>query len=534
VGFRVVKEALPEEDSMPTPRHLLALLLAFGLALPPVAAEEETAAEPGDTVLWVRDLPKAFARAKETDQILMICVNAKFVMGNKREEPAAKGLREVVYKDIRVVGKSRQFVCAFITPEGNSADYGELRALGIEGRIVSPQHIFVSPDGTRILERLEYWSYGQGDTAVKELLAMMERAQAKLKSAAETPLPEAPDAGGTDDPQPSLIAPDAQHAKERTDWIQRMLEHVRTADETRRREALSSLVSNDKDGDCIDPLIAMLPEQEKNVPVLTDMIRALGRNELLKAADPIAEHLGHKDDLVRGNAAVSLEYIGSSEKGVLGELKKRAAKEKNEQIANHLYRALGRCGAGDAKVRALLLKKAEGAKSEFASFGPIIGLAYFDGDKKAMRAVEKMLKKIGPGGGRGGWRNSIKRGFLCWTLASIGDEKSAEFIREDMLPQIENMRGRWAGPLQDFYGAVATACDGDDEALGRVEEGVARIISFARGGWNGNGGGNNGGRGGGPAPDDEESPELQDECRRGRDTTTFEPKGDSISGGGGE
>ena len=47
-----------------------------------------------------------------------------------------------------------------------------------------------------------------------------------------------------------------------------MLAMVNGGDEGKRQEALASLVQNDKDGDCIDPLIAMLPmkENKKNVP----------------------------------------------------------------------------------------------------------------------------------------------------------------------------------------------------------------------------------------------------------------------------
>ena len=169
-------------------KRLLAVLLACCFLAVPAAptAAEEGEVQPGDLVFWQTDLQKAFARAKEKQQILMICINSKYVDGRNREEPAAKGLREIVYKDVRIVKKSREFVCAFLTSGGNSADYGELRALGIEGLIVSPQHIFVHPDGDKILERLEYWSHGKGDAAVKALLGLMNNAQAKLKSNVET------------------------------------------------------------------------------------------------------------------------------------------------------------------------------------------------------------------------------------------------------------------------------------------------------------------------------------------------------------
>ncbi|MHC4339757.1 MAG: hypothetical protein ACYSX0_06050 [Planctomycetota bacterium] len=100
---------------------------------------------------------------------------------------------------------------------------------------------------------------------------------------------------------------------------------------------------------------------------------------------------------------MSLECIGDRHKNVVAALSRTAGKEKNRVIANHMCSALGRCGVGDSKARSILLKKCAGTKSEFASYGPTIGLAYFEGEKKAARGVGKILKKIGvPGGRRGG------------------------------------------------------------------------------------------------------------------------------------
>ena len=48
-------------------------------------------------------------------------------------------------------------MCALVKPDGTSADYAEIRQrFGIEGLIVSPQHLFAAPDGTK-LDRHEYW-----------------------------------------------------------------------------------------------------------------------------------------------------------------------------------------------------------------------------------------------------------------------------------------------------------------------------------------------------------------------------------------
>ena len=137
---------------------------------------------------------------------------------------------------------------------------------------------------------------------------------------------------------------------------------------------------------------------------------------------------------MRGNAAVTLEYIGSDDKKVIAALSKLASKAKDPAIANHAFRVLGRCGVKNSRVRSLLLKQAVGSKSEFASHGPCITLAYFEKGKAAARGVEKILKhilkQIGiPGGRRGEEGNSVKRGLVSWTLASIGNSKSGAFFK---------------------------------------------------------------------------------------------------------
>jgi len=475
-------------------------LLAIALAASPALA---------DDIEWSKDLTTAFADAKASGKILMICVNARYVDGKTTEERANKGLREVVYKDARVVAKSREFVCALITPGSGSTEFGELRLLGIEGAIVSPQHIFVRPAGDAILLRKQYWSHGQGDAAVEALLALMEQAQKKL-------------AGGDEEPKEGAAAPEipGPTADNRPAWILERIAEVVDGNRPTCRRAVDLLLRHDKDGDCVTPLLAVLPAQRKNKERIVVILRELGRDKLAAAAGPVAEFLNHRDAEVRGNAAVSLEYIGDADKKVVAALKQAAGKERDETIANHMYRALGRCGVADAATRTLLLKKCGSAKSEFASYGPAIGLAYFERDAKAARGMEKHLKKIGvPGGRRGGMENAVKRGVFSWTLASIGDDKSAAFVREELLAKLENVQAFWVAGLRTFYANVARACEGDKEALGRVAGGVAGIAAFARGADAGR--------------DDAEPRLLMDDCRKGRESGGFTPKGDGLLGGGG-
>jgi len=477
-----------------------------------VRAEEAPPAQKGDTITWVTDVPAAFEKAVKLKKPVMICINSRRVDGGKLE-PAAKGLREIIYKDPRVVTKSRKFVCVFLTSEGSSNDYGELRLrFGIDGFIVSPQHVFAHPEhknGESPLFRKEYWPYGSGEAAVEALIGMMDKAMAAFggrEGAPEGP----PTSGGEGAPDSDTPAPEPQgdpapaDDDERTAWIQKTLRIVRSPVRAKRREALRLLVTSDKDGDCITPLLALMPalEKEKAIAVLTDVVRALGRPKLDAAAETIAGYLKHKDEELRANAAVSLEYIGCAES--VAPLMARVKREKVEIIANHMYRALGRCGVGDAKVRTLLAKKSKGGKTESAAFGPIVGLAYFEGDAKAARAAEKLLKQIGPpAGGRGGWRNNMKRGMLGWAIAEIRDPKSEAFIRKEMLEPIARSEGRLARFALGYYEAIAKYCGGDDDAKDAIDTGIRGALEWAGG-----------------------TEKFRDDARKERDISQFEPKAD--------
>ncbi len=492
----------------------LTLLCVFAIA--PAQAEEESAPQ---EIRWKRALEEAFTAAKAEDKPLMICINAQRVDGRARFEPAAKELRENTYRDPRIVKLAQKFVCAFLTGSGTSDDYGELRLrYGIDGDIVSPQHIFAYPDG-RMIDRLEYWPHGSGDGSVKALEALMNKALAKdraRRGSTET-APPADDGEGIPDVVGPDIRPVPESGPEREAWIREQMGLAQSQDQIVRRTALHALMEADQEGDVVQPLLTLLEESKKRPELQVDIVRAFGRPGLEIVREAVEEFLDHKELDLRANAAVSLEYIGSEES--VSKLLRRAPREKEPGVANHMYRAAGRCGAGDAKVRKALLKRAQGGKTNFATYGPIIGLSYFEKDPKTARSMEKMIKKEGipSGGRRGGWRGGGKRSLLTWVLTWNGfeDPKSAAFLREDMIPLIGD--SRWSGRIIDFFDAAARCCEGDASARDEVVGGV--VVSLA--GWGGGRGG--GGRGGGATSD---RPKLQDEARNGREDVGFNPRGE--------
>lgn len=488
--------------------HLRLGLLLCGLvpiALPGSVIAAEEPAKAGDTISWIRQLPRAFEDAQKEGKPLMICINSERVDGG-RVEAAAKELREVTYRDPRVVTRSRAFICAWLTAEGSSDDFGELRArFHIEGLIVSPQHVFARPNGD-LLSRHEYWPHGTGERSIKALLELMDAALAKEQAAravppsAPTPAP-APPGGSPNEP----AAPAAPGADAAAPESARLLALVVTGPTDARREALRRLLSDDKEGRNLAALLALLPRlaEAKDVAAQVDVARAFGRPGLQGAVAALLDWLDAKDDDLRANAAVSLEYVGSPE--ACTALRARLDKERVESVSHHLLRALGRCGVGDAKSRATLDRRVTSAKTEATACAAIVGLAYFEKDTAAARVLDEQLGKVGPpafGRRGGGGENAAKRVFLAWALAEVGDPKSAEVVRKKILAPLENVQNPWIVRIRGFYQAVAEVCEGRAERRSEVEAGIQVSLEFF---------------GGNP---------LMDDARRGRDATGFTPKAD--------
>lgn len=512
----------------------LAIALAWGAT--DAGAEEPPAAQPGDRIAWVEGVKRAFEVAETQNKIVLICINSTRVDGG-REEPAAKWLRETAYKNLAVVGKSRGFVCVFLNGSSAGEDWGEMKVrFGIEGAVVSPQHILAAPTHKKgpPLVREEYWSHGYDDKAIAALLGLMDEATKKWQDKGPTtpavpgdPIPDAPledgpgagGANGAGDGGGDAGAAAAQAA--RAAWLADLLSIVRAGPSPRRQEAIRTLIVNDQEGDCTSALGTLLadPAHDEDIPLLVDVIRGLGRPGLVAASSAVAARLGHEHEGVRGNAAVSLEYIGNPES--VKPLMERLKREKDQLATSHIQRALGRCGAGDAKVRERLVKDATSFKEDLESYGPIIGLAYFKGDEKAARAVEKLLGKMGPpafGRRGGGGEGTLRRVLLAWALAHVGDAKSATMVEERILDPLRNVQSPWIQVTLAYYQAVVAVCRGRTEEMGNVENGVTGTLSFV---------------GGLP---------LQDEARRNREDAGFRPLGDwqvearppgGMGGGGG-
>jgi hypothetical protein len=445
-----------------------------------------------------------FDLAKKEGKPVMICVNAERVDGGKRE-PAGKELREHTYLDPQVVAKSRKFVCAMLKPEGASADYAELRKrIGLDGDIVSPQHIFMYSDGT-LIRREEYWRHGVGKQAVDALLEMMDSAltaESMHKSTPPPPTAGAPPAGGATPPAPEggpapaptgpvPGSPEAQRAA----WITSTLDLVRkgSAEAAKRDEAIRQLVTQDQKGDCIEPLSLLLADLKKDPPSQVAILRGLGKPGRVIAAPAVQTLLNAQDEAVRSNAAVTLEYIGDPRS--VDALAKRLPQERDEVVWGNVIRAMGRCGAKQEAVRKSVLHEIAGARNNTFSAAATMAIAYFEGDAEAARELEKLTKK------EGDW---LKRSVMLWALTEIGDKKSADFVKKEILPSTKDMRA--IGYLNGVIGKLEGG-GGDDIVNG----GMGFILAASK--------------------------LLLDPARKGRDQSEFKPKGEfeprRWGGGGG-
>jgi HEAT repeat protein len=401
---------------MPAWERVGAAVGAMGLVLAAggLACGGEPAAPPGGGIAWRPGLVKAFAEAKEAGRPLLVAINSVIAEG-EGVEVASKLLRTEVYLDPAVVAASKDFVCVLLQAPLTTEDGGELRSrFGIEGMIVTPQHLLLHADGT-LVQRKEYWEHHDLATSVAALTAMMSRAMDAHRVRGALP------ALGSD-------------AASRAAWIEAAKALVRThADEALRGAAVRELVASDREGDALRALHALLPPvvdpKRADAGVWVAVLRALARDGFADAVPGLVATLEAKDPVLRAHAAVSLEHVGSPK--ALEALGKRAGKEKDESVKAHVLRAMGRCGAKDAAVRKALLREAQ-AKSDRTAVAALVALARFEGDVEVARALEKPYR---------GSSEGVRRNALLWALARTGDARTKAFLETELQGAPENAYG---------------------------------------------------------------------------------------------
>ena len=444
----------------------------------PARAEEGAKAIP-----WLENLPAVLKEARATNKPVLVLYGER-VDPDAEQKSRTQILRESLYKKALVVERAADFLCVYMPfdPKGKEA----MEALfGEHDAGVVPQHVFVHPrhvPGEKPMLRETGWPHAGGEKGLQELVRLLKRAKEAFKVRETVPWP--------DDDTP----------KGRAAWIKRAIRLVRDGGEAYRLTALERLYDQDKDGDCLRalvPVVASFIEKKEHGRLLDAMRYAL----VPEAAPHLHELLSHDDDNLRANAAVTLEYIGAPES--VEPLLARLKREKNDAVANHMYRALGRCGRGQDDIRKRLLRKCAPAKGhDFARFGAVIGLAYFEADAKAARGLERHLNKLGMPHQTGSKARVFLRAVMFWALSEIRDPKSGAFIQKRYLDKLVKEDARRVEAVMRFYGAVARTCEGSDELREQVEEGIKMYL------WR------------------DRANELADVARQNRNMRKFRPKGE--------
>ncbi len=393
----------------------------FVLALIPLIA----AAQDGPQVEWVGDWDKAFALAKETKRPVMVCINSKD--GEKANEATAKE----IYRDPEFVELSKSFVMVVISTLGHNTSgicprFGKVtcaehlqcwKAMAAahgdkfvsafaQGEMISPQHAWFAPDGT-LLRRKEYWM----DKA--ELLDRMRRALAPEEE-------KGPGEGEATPPEGSPPAGTPLSPSEQAD-----LAKAEGKDRELRLAALGNLLSTEKPAVRTAVIDLLLRTTDEGVKC--DVIRTLGKAQVMDARVSIEGHLEHRDPLVRSFAAVSLEFLAQKES--VAPLLKRAKSERDLTARKNVCRALGACGgaAADEEAAATLLKTIASDKQNMIRRHAALALKAYTGEKASPLVATKLEQLASR------TKDRDVRGGIVFTLAYVGKRETTEPIFKKIL-----------------------------------------------------------------------------------------------------
>jgi len=392
------------ENSMIRPLRTV-VLLAF---LAPCALA-------GD-IAWTSGFEKTLERASAEKKVVFLAVNMDGERANDR-------MVEKVYRDKAVVELSaRTLNLVASAAEHAKMDKDCPRFPGVrcqdhrrvdsaarkdvlksdaQGLVLAPQHVFLGSDGQVILS-VPY------EIAADELVWCFVTALTKADPATAPAMPTSARSpqrlvlGGTSDPTGadaggSLVPPTKKEVDAIIKRLERGLEFAERVNELRR------LIQSDE-----PDAIEFIGKELKSGgfgggmgglgggggglggrggggggPRQQILLHAIGVYSPPAYWAVVTEFLGHSDEILRREAAVTLEQLGARE--AVPALTKALAQEKEPGHQKDLIRALGACGAADAKVRAMLIQRAKKDKQTLVRQNAVLAMAWStnDADVKA-------------------------------------------------------------------------------------------------------------------------------------------------------
>jgi HEAT repeat protein len=129
------------------------------------------------------------------------------------------------------------------------------------------------------------------------------------------------------------------------------------------------------------------------------------------------EYIANNDVALRTEAIVAMEQLAAPES--VKPIEAALQKEDDPTVAKELLRALGTCGASDAKVRAMLIKRAKSDKNELLRLNAIVALGSCDADNDVKEALKSFLEK----------GNEKERAAAACAAGLTRDEKWVELVQ---------------------------------------------------------------------------------------------------------
>jgi len=380
-------------------------------------------------IAWQSSWDKTLERAAAEKKLVFLAVNMDGERANDR-------IVEKVYRDKLVLdlsGRTLNLVASAAEHAGiekpcprfdgvrcqdhrriDTAARKDVLKADAQGLVIAPQHVFLAPDGKVVLS-VPY------EVDAGELAWCFVSALQKLDAATAPPMPASARmpkrviVGGTYDPAGegqggSLVPPTSKEVQE----LLTMLKKGGMGEE--RMAALRRLVLSD-DPDAVAYIGQELKSggygfgggaggggaggkgggaggggrgaggDQRHLLIL----RAIGLLSPPAYWEMVSEFLDHDDEGLRREAAVAIEQLAARE--AVPALTKALNAEKEPGHQKDLLRALGACGAADAKTRALLVKRAKSDKQSLVRANAYLALGWSASDPDVRALLRATLEK---------------------------------------------------------------------------------------------------------------------------------------------
>ncbi|RMH05154.1 MAG: HEAT repeat domain-containing protein [Planctomycetota bacterium] len=369
------------------------------LALPPVFLL--LAAIAPAQIAWEKDWDAALARAAAEHKAVFIAVN----MDGER---ANDFLAEKVYREKAVVSLAGNLVCLAASAEEHAgagrpckrfpgltcADHQaiEVRARkeylrpGPDGAVISPQHLFLKPDGS-LLMSVAY------EISERELLWCLAEAARQADPETKVAAP-----AGARPPRRLIMGGVYEVADPTTasrplseDELEETIAAIRGGLKGEERvNAFFRVLSTDSQ-EAIDFITKEMKGAifGRRVDARLRLIHAVGVYSPPGFWAALEMYLRDPSDTVRNEIAVALEQLAAPKS--VKAIRTALAREKDSQVRKNLLRALGSAGAEDKNARKVLLKAAADDGEPFRQVNALIALGSHLADEKAAEVVRAAL-----------------------------------------------------------------------------------------------------------------------------------------------